>query len=96
MNDYDSIRDILEKALEETKVQLDVESRELAQYTAERALILSSLVGQPGYNEAVIAERDNVLLKAGILGASQSDGAQQRIIGIITGVLGLGAQVLAG
>jgi hypothetical protein len=67
---------------------------ELRTYAAERMLHLSSLIGQPGYQEALVAERDNVALKAGLLAVASADAADAELVGVITGAMVVGARAL--
>ena len=70
-------------AITETGVNLQKSAAEVAAYAAERALHLSTIVGQLGYDEAVIAERDAVALFAGVSAAVTADAADNRIVGLI-------------
>lgn len=90
------LKNVLDAAIKETGVAVKADSAELAAYAAQRAAILATLIGQPGYELAVIAERDNVVLKAGIAAVGQADAAQARLIGVIQGALGISAQIIAG
>lgn len=67
---------------------------ELRTYAAERMLHLSTLIGQPGYQEALVAERDNVVLKAGLLAVEGADAADAELVGVITGAMAVGARAL--
>jgi len=67
----------------------------LATYAAERADHLSLLVAEPGFEEAVKAEADNVALEAGILAAELGDEINRGIVAAIGGALGLVARALA-
>lgn len=69
--------------------------RDVALYAQERATHLSLLVGQPGFEEAVRAERDNVALRGGISVVQLADAVDARIVGAIQGVLSIGARALA-
>lgn len=62
-------------------------------YTAQRAAHLSTLVGQPGFQDAVRIERDNVALHAGIVASQQADAADNRLVGIIQAGLAILARV---
>lgn len=64
----------------------------LRAYAAERAEILSDLVGDPNFDYALRAERDNVALAAGIAAVQAGDAADQRLIGMIQ----VGMRFLAG
>lgn len=86
---------LLKDAARETGRDLQGNTVEITTYAAERTAYLSTLVGQPGFEEAVRAERDNVALKAGISAVKTADAADARIVGIIQGVLFLGARAIA-
>lgn len=90
-----NLGELLKNAAKETGRDLQINSDELRTYTAQRVAYLATIVGQKGYEEAFLAERDAVCLKAGILATSTADAADQRLIGIITGVLSVGARVAA-
>lgn len=66
----------------------------LREYAHERMLHLANIVDQPGYLEALEAERDNMILKAGIGAVNMADAADAEIIGIISGALAIGASAL--
>lgn len=85
---------LLQDAARETGKELQFASNELRVYVAERIAHLATIVGQPGYDEAFLAERDAVLLKTGVLATNKADAADQRIIGIITGVMSVGARAI--
>lgn len=87
--------DLITNAVEGLGTSLKIDVDLLALYAAERMEHLSLLVGQEGFSEAVIAERDNVVLEAGILATRQADIADQRLVGIIQGALYFGAVALA-
>lgn len=91
----EQLKNLLESALAETGADLQKTVSEVALYAAERTAILATLIGQPGYELAVIAERDNVVLMSGLQAVDQADAVRQRIIGVIQGALFLGAQGLA-
>lgn len=95
MNVADELERLLKDASRETGRDLKGNLAEVTMYAAERTSYLSTLVGQKGFEEAVRAERDNVALKAGIKSVKAADAADARIVGIIQGVLFLGARALA-
>lgn len=95
MNVGDELERLLKDAAKETGRDLQFNTVAVAAYAAERTAYLSTLVGQPGFEEAVRAERDNVALKAGLTAVATADAADARLIGIIQGVLFLGARSLA-
>lgn len=87
---------MLKTAAQEQGRQLAANLDEVRDYARQRALHLATIVGQPGYETALKAEAHNVALRAGIAAVQAGDAADQRIIGIITGALGIGARVLSG
>ena len=90
-----TIKNLLESALAETGADLEQTASEIALYAAERTAYLATIIGLDGYEQAVIAERDNVVLRAGLAAVGEADATRERIIGVIHGALFLGAQALA-
>lgn len=86
---------LLSDAVKETGQDLKGDLQVVTAYAAERTAVLATLVGQPGFEEAVRAERDNVALKAGIASVAAADAFDQRVVGIIQGALFIGAKALA-
>lgn len=82
-----NFEDTLSEILEQTGKSLSVDITAVAAYAAVRSAFLSTLVGQPGFADAVLAERDNVLLKAGIKATRSSDQFDQRLVGAIQAAL---------
>lgn len=68
---------------------------DLAEYMAERTDHLALISTEPGFGEAVLAERDNVVLRAGLNATRTADLADQRIVGVITGALRIAAVAAA-
>ena len=91
-----SISDLLKNALRETGRDAQANLDEVRVYTAQRLIHLATCVGQPGYEEALVAEKDNVLLKAGIAAVNVADAADAKIIGIVVGAMSVGAHAIAG
>ncbi len=68
------------------------ESKEtLAAYMASRTLHLSTIVNEPGFDQAVIAERNNVALKIGMAVAAEASAVDNQILGMIGGALRIAA-----
>lgn len=86
--------DALSGAVDRMGISLETNMDELRTYAAERMLHLSTLIGQPGYQEALVAERDNVAMKAGLLAVDASDRADAELVGLITGAMAVGARAL--
>lgn len=83
----DQFKNLLSSLLEGTGQDLAQSSQKIATYAAERTAILATLVGQVGYEQAVIVERDNIALFAGLEAVSNADGLRDRILGAIQGTL---------
>lgn len=83
----DDFEDLIRDAVRETRADLAIDSDELVRYTAERAAHLSTLVGQPGFQRAVVAERNAVALKAGLDATLRAEAADARLVGVIQGAL---------
>lgn len=93
----DHFTELLETSVQETGASLGKSAAVVAEYMDQRAQHLAGLVGQPGFEQfAVPAERDNVAMFAGMAAWRAAKAADQRLIGIITGALSLGAKALAG
>ena len=85
---------LLTEAVEETGVDF-VESKEvLATYAAERAQHLSTIAHEPGFGQAVIAERNNVVMHAGFEISHDLGSIESRWIGMIGGALRIAAIAL--
>ncbi len=92
MNQFEAL---LAALLEGTGQDLSQSGSDIAAYAAERTAILALLVGQVGFEQAVIVERDNVALFAGLQVVSNADGLRDRILGAIQAVLFLGAGLIS-
>ncbi len=94
MDIQEEFRKLLGDAAAETGREFAVTKDELATYMHERALHLSTIVGEPGYDQAVRAERNNVALRAGIIASDAADAVDARLLGLLGGALRIGAAVL--
>lgn len=94
MDTKQEFADLLEAAVEETGVALGASRAELAAYMAERAAHLSLIVHEPGFDQALMAERNNVALRAGLEMSDQARAVDQKIVGIIGGALRIAAAAL--
>lgn len=68
---------------------------EVRAYASERMLHLSTIINEPGYEEALLAERDAVAMKAGLAAVDAGDAADAELRGLIAGALGVAARALA-
>lgn len=88
-------------ALSEVRVDLAAAANldSVAQYASERAAHLSTLVDQPGFEQAVRAERDAVMLQLANTIVKRADVAdrlaRERLTGLVQGSLAMGARLLA-
>jgi hypothetical protein len=94
MNQTDTIEQVLKDALKETGASLSISTKELATYMHARAVHLASIAAEPGYDQALRAERNNVALKAGIIASGQLSSIDSRILGLIQGILALAAAAI--
>lgn len=78
---------VIAAALDETGATLRQGAAEIAAVTAMRGAELASLVGQPGYDQAVIAARDEISLIAGISIVNKADKTANRVRSVIQGSL---------
>ncbi len=90
------VQAMLMDAASEFGKTFQADTSKVATYTVARAAVLAQAVGKVGFERAVRAERDNVALMLGIQAVKNGDDFDQRMLGIITGVLGVGARVLTG
>lgn len=77
----------------ETGRSLKVAAGEVAEYAAQRASHLATIIDEPGFAEAVIAERDAVMLFAGMEVVDEADAIDERWIGAIHAGLSFGARL---
>lgn len=95
MSALDDFMGVLEDTLKETGRELRVSVADLRQRAGEQMALLALAAGEPGYERAVVAARDNVLLLAGIEAVEHADAVDSRIIGVVQAGLFMGARVLA-
>jgi hypothetical protein len=69
-------------------------SGDLAAYAAARTSHLATMVGSPGFYEALAVERDNVALRAGVLATQAGDAIDRKIVGLIEAALAIGARAM--
>ncbi len=87
--------DLLKQSGHAELANLQSDSVELNQCISESLARISASVGQPGYQEGLIAERDIVATKAAGIALDHADATDARVLGIIEGVLGVGVKLLA-
>lgn len=88
------LEQLLRSSARELGVELKADVASLSLLASQRAAHLATLIGQPGFAEAVAAERDVLALRAGISAVRAADRMDQRILGILQTVLTIGARAL--
>lgn len=81
------LNDTLAAAARRLEIELKTDSEELRQMGAQLIIDLGMAVGEPGYEEAVLAARDTIALQVGLDAASAGDLADAEVRGIIFGFL---------
>ncbi len=93
-----SIKDEFGKLLSESAARLgrglSDSTENIKAYAEERMLHLSTIIDEPGYAEVLLAERDNVALRAGMAAVDAADAADAELRGAILGALAIGARAL--
>ena len=89
-----SFNDLLAAITEDLGARFDDDLDAISGYAAERADHLVTLFGQAGYNQAVIAERDNIALRAGVNASRSADHLDQQILAMLHGGLRMGVRAL--
>lgn len=84
----------LEAAAKRLGISSALELSGVATYAAERMQHLSTLVGDPGYEQALAAEVDAVALRAGIAAVDAGDAADRELFGVIFGSIAMGTRLL--
>jgi len=87
MSTKDEFKALIEAAVAETGVKLKEAPAKLAAYMAERATHLSTISSEPGFDQAVRAERNNVALRAGIAAHDMASSVDYQFLGLIQGAL---------
>ena len=91
----DDFKALLSDAIKGTLQDGKLNLQEVVDYTAKRAAHLATLASQPGFDEAVKAEVNNVAMYAGIQAVEMGDATDARILGIIEGTLTFASKALA-
>ena len=89
----EQLKALLESAIAETGADLSTAVDEVALYAAERMAVLATLIGQVGYEQAVIAERPNGALMAGISAGGSAHAPRPRRRGRSTSCPGRAAHL---
>lgn len=96
MNLSEQLNDYIVTTAKRLGIELAGNAAEWRTYSAERLTHLSTIVEEPGFEEAVVAEGINVMLKAAGGSVDLADLADRELYGIITGGLAIAARALLG
>lgn len=87
-----TLRDTADRLGVELEGNLDV----VREYAADTMLTLRLSVDEPGYAEVLVAAGINVTLAAAGAAVSSADALDRELIGVVVGLLGMGARALSG
>lgn len=93
----EDLAELIKNQAEQIGTGITDELDALGQYAAARADHLSLLIasGEPGFQEALIAERDNVVLRAAAGAVARADDFDSRILTVAAQGLRIAAMALA-
>ena len=95
MDTTKQFKQLLADAVKETGVDLKESLDSVAEFMSARALHLYTIVNEPGFIQALRAERNRTAIHAGLQVAVDADKADHRILGLIQGALALAASAIA-
>lgn len=90
----EQFKSLLESTADRLGIVLDDGRGDVKAYARKRMLFLASILGEPGFDLALLAERDNVAMFLGIAAADIGDAADVELRGVILGALSIGAKAL--
>lgn len=85
----------LRRQADELGHELGEAVEDAAAYAAERTAHLSMAVGEPGFAETLIVERDNIAIYAGLQAVDQAEALDERMKQNLTVALNFGAKMLS-
>jgi hypothetical protein len=91
----DQFKSLLESTADRLGVELNLAGDGVRNYAKKRMLFLASIIDEPGFDLALLAERDNVAIQAGLSAVAIGDAADVELKGVILGALAIGARALA-
>lgn len=86
--------DLLEETAKEIGRELRGDMKSVRAYAAQRMAHLATGIGEPGYTEALKAERDAILLKAAGKAVKNADAVDRRFHMIVETALTIGSRAL--
>ena len=94
MNVFDELIRLVGEAGKRLGAEAEADGQEVRDYIKARAFHLAGIINEPGYDEALEAERDNVLLKMGLTAVEIGDAADAELKGMLTSGLGIIASIV--
>lgn len=91
----DDLMELLRTEAAEIGQGLKEDLTEVSEYAASRTQHLSAAISEPGFPEALRAERDNVALMAAMEGVDRADDLDQRLLSVTNGALAIGARAIS-
>lgn len=91
----EQFKSLIETTADRLGIELSSKAQAVRDYARSRMLFLASIVDEPGFDLALLAERDNVAMFIGISAAQAGDAADVELRGVILGALSIGAKALA-
>ena len=95
MSVADQFKSLVESTADRLGITLTRDMVECRDYAKRRMLFLASIIEEPGFDMALLAERDSVAMYIGIATAAAADAADVELRGVILGALSIGAKALA-
>jgi len=98
VNTRQEFRDLFDQSVERLETNLQISTDDLAAIAAEESDRLARILenNEPGFEQALIAARDNVALRAGLAVGAFASGLDREWLGLIAGALRFAAGAAAG
>lgn len=91
----DEFLGLIKEHADQIGVELDGDFEAASEFAAQRAAHLSTIVGEPGFSEAMVAERDAIALRLTGDAIERADAIDGRVLAFIGQSLMLSARLLA-
>lgn len=86
---------LIKEQAKDCALDMKVDAEIVGKYAAARAFHLSTIINEPGFMEALKAERDNVALRAAMATVDNADKIDERLKATIHGGLAIAARAIA-
>lgn len=90
----EDLKNLIVGEAEDLGLELVRSGQEVAEYAAVRADHLATVIGEPGFRKAAIAERDSLLLYSLGKAVDKGDSVDARLQGLVQGALAMGARAI--